>query len=209
MRRAMLFLSAVLLLSSGCKQYVTLFPLANPNQPVYDDQLLGRWYGAQENEDPLTGEKVLVADTSNHFTFTKYGITGYKLSAENTKKETSIEFETRPFQVGDQKFLQLQRTKSSVSEQNVGILRVYYFMPYRIENDRLFVKFTPTDRLQALAKDAGIPMVEAEGTLLLTGNRQQMLDFLEKHMDELFPQDRETKPLYRDKILNLDVADQS
>lgn len=209
MRCTTLILAAVLLLVSGCKQYATLSPLVNPDQPVYDDQLLGRWYGAQENQDPQTGEQVLVPDTNSHFTFTKYGITGYKLSAVNTKKDTTTEFEVRPFHVGDQKFLQFQRTKSNIDEENAGILRVYYFMPYRIEDDKLFVKFTATEQLQALAKDGGIPMAEAEGMLLLTGDRQQMLSFLEEHMDELFPRERETNPLYRSEILNLDMADQS
>ncbi|QDU73449.1 hypothetical protein Pan97_04200 [Bremerella volcania] len=208
MRCVMLLLFNAVLLTCGCKQYATLSPLADPDKPVYDDQLIGQWYGTKQTQDPLTGEKVEVPNTDNHFTFTKYGISGYKLSAVNTTKDTTIEFEAYPFQVGEHKFLQLQRPKFDINEQNAGILRVYYFAPYKIEEDKLYFKFTPTDRLRVLAEEDGVPTVETQQTLLFTGDRQQMLDFLERHMDELFPKDREVKPLHRAESLDLDMADE-
>ena len=209
MRYVMLTLIAVLLFASGCKQYATLAPLADPDKPVYDDQLIGRWYGTKDSQDPQTGEKVEVANTDNHFTFTKYGITGYKLSAVNTVKNTTLEFEVYPFQVGEHKFLQMQRPKFETNEQNAGIVRLYYFAPYEIHDDKLFIQFTQADRLKRLAEQAGIPTVDTMETLLVTGDRQQMLDFLEKHMDELFPKKMEIKPLHRAESLDLDMADET
>lgn len=207
--RVSLLLVVLLLLISGCKQYAALAPLADPDKPVYDDQLLGRWYSMQDSQDPQTGEKVEVPNTDNHFTFTKYGITGYKLSAINTKKDTKLEFEVYPFRVGDHQFLQLQRPKFETNEQNAGILRVYYFAPYSIEDDKLYIQFASTSKLQQLAAEAGLPMAETDQTLLFTGSRQQMLDFLEKHMEVIFPDKSATKPLYRAQALDLDMADDS
>ncbi|MBA2113123.1 hypothetical protein [Bremerella alba] len=209
MQRATLLLIAAILLASGCKQYATLSPLADPDQPVIDDQLLGQWYGMQPRPDPQTGESVQVPNTDNHFTFTQYGITGYKLSAVNTKKKTTIEFEVYPFQVGEHPFLQLQRTKFESNEQNAGIMRVYYFAPYKIEDDKLYIQFTSIDRLKGLAHNEDIPSTETDQTLLFTGDRQQMLDFLEKHMDDLFPADKLSQPLHRAEALDLDMAKDS
>lgn len=209
MRYVMPTLIAVLLLASGCKQYATLAPLADPDQPVYDDQLIGRWYGMKASEDPQTGEKKEVANTDNHFTFAKYGITGYKLTAVNTVKDTTLEFEVYPFHIGEHKFLQMQRPKFKTNEENAGILRLYYFAPYEIKDDKLLTRFTQPDLLRVLAEQDGIPTVETKDALLITADRQQMLDFLEKHMDELFPKDREAQPLHRAESLGLDMADES
>lgn len=209
MYRVTLLLLAVLLLASGCKQYASLAPLADPDKPVYDDQLLGRWYGMKESQDPQTGDKIEVPDTDNHFTFSKYGITGYKLTAVNTKKNTQLELEVYPFHVGDRTFLQMQRPKFKTNEENAGILRVYYFAPYRIEDDKLFrLQFTSTDKLKQLAAADGLLVADTDQMVLLTGDRQQTLDFLKKHMDELYPLDKEARPLYRAESLDLDMAEE-
>jgi len=209
MRSAVMLLIAVLCFASGCKQYATLSPLADADNPVYDDQLLGRWYGMQEEEDPQSGEKVQVPNTEGHFTFTKYGITGYKLSAVNMKKETTIEFEVYPFDVGDHAFLQLQRTEFETNEQNAGILRVYYFVPYKIEDDKLYIQFASTDKLKKLATEAEISLAETDQLVLLTGGRRQTLDFLKEHMDQLYPPGKKPTPLHRAESLDLDLADES
>lgn len=209
MRRATLLLIAVLFLVSGCKQYATLSPLADPDAPVYDDQLLGQWYGTKDIQDPQTGEKKKVPNTDSHLTFSKYGITGYKLSVVNKKMDATIEFAVYPFQVGQRKFMQLQRPKFETNEQNAGILRLYYFAPYKVEDDKLYMQFTNADKLKSLAIDAGIPVAETEQTVLFTGTRQQMLDLLEKHMEELFPSDKELTPLFRAESLDLDMADET
>jgi len=199
MPRVLLLLLGMLLLASGCKQYAALTPLADPDQPVYDNQLLGRWCGMQTKKDPATGATVNTPDTDNYFTVTKNRNrkTGYTLSAVNKRNDTTIDFDVRPFEVGDHKFLQLQRPKFGSDEENAGILRIYYFAPYEIEDDKLYISFTPTDRLRKLAKAEDIAMVETKQTLLFTSERQQMLDFLDKHMEELFPDGKATEPLYR------------
>ncbi len=208
MNRLTILLLAALLLSCGCKQYGSLHPLANPDQPVYDDQLIGRWYGMKASQDPQTGDKIEVPDTDNHFTFSKYGITGYKLTAVNTKKNTQLDLEIYPFHVGDRTFLQMQRPKFKANEENAGILRVYYFAPYNLEDDKLSIQFTKTDEIKQLATADGLPVAETDQMVLLTGGRQQTLDFLEKHMDELYPPDKHPRPLYRAESLDLDMAEE-
>lgn len=211
MRTISMLLLGILALVSGCKAYATVQPLVDPDKPVSDDRLIGRWYSQTDSKDPKTGEAIKVIDESRYIVVTKKGNNTYDVSSVGSTKDQFGQFDVVPFLVGHRKFLQVRRTYLDPNFRDRQLLDMHYFMAYRIDDDKFYLTVADDDKLKRLAEAGGVPMKTArDGTYLFTGDRQQILDLLKKNLDDVFPASKEHKyPLHHRPVSEEDMAGDS
>ncbi|PQO45576.1 hypothetical protein [Blastopirellula marina] len=180
------FLLLVLLVAPGCKEHGSIVPLADDDNSIVQDELVGDWEPADAKQQGKT-----------RFHIFKRERNGYLLNVENVKEDKTLELEMVPLVVGKYRFLQLQRKPFTTKEENAGLLRVCYFARYDVSGDDFYVAFASTGVIKQLMEEHDLPMLDSDNTLLYTGMREPMLAFLEEHAEELYPKFKESGLLRR------------